>query len=165
RDEIQPAYGWRLEDWFACEEAWEEAFKRVVELLAQADEYRGRFTASAASLLACLEWLQAVGKEISRVYTYAMLRHDEDTSNPRHQAMHDRASALRVRVVQATAFVRPELLAAPEETIRGYLAHEPRLAVYEHYLDDMLRLRPHVLPAELEDLLAQGGDVAEIPQR
>src|SRR5690606_17102493 len=72
---------------------------------------------------------------------------------------------LRVRVVQATAFVRPELLAAPAETIRGYLAHEPRLAVYEHYLDDMLRLRPHVLPAELEDLLAQGGDVAEIPQR
>ncbi|HEX6989368.1 MAG TPA: oligoendopeptidase F [Bacillota bacterium] len=165
RDEIDPGYRWRVEDLFESVEAWENAFEQVSELAGQAAVHRGRFTASAEALLACLRWLEELGKGISRVYTYAMLRHDEDTTHPGHQAMHDRASSLRVRVVQATAFVRPELLAVPEETIRTYLAQEPRLAVYGHYLDDLMRLRPHTLPAEMEDLLAQGGDVAEIPHR
>src|SRR5690606_6676541 len=63
------------------------------------------------------------------------------------------------------AFIRPELLALPEDVIRGYLAEEPRLAVYGHYLDDLMRMRPHVLSTEMEDLLAQAGDVSEVPHR
>ncbi|REJ37760.1 MAG: oligoendopeptidase F [Bacillota bacterium] len=165
RDEIDPAYRWRVEDLFPTEQAWEEAFQRAAALLDQAGQHRGRFTSSAQALLACLQWMEDVGKELSRVYTYAMLRHDEDTADPHCQAMHERASQLRVRALQATAFIRPELLALPEDVIRGYLAEEPRLAVYGHYLDDLMRMRPHVLSTEMEDLLAQAGDVSEVPHR
>ncbi|HEY8449177.1 MAG TPA: oligoendopeptidase F [Bacillota bacterium] len=165
RDEIAERYRWRLTDIFADEQAWEEAFARVEALLHQADAFRGQVTASAEQLLGCLRWLEAIGQEIARVYTYAMLRHDEDTTHAGHQALFDRAQRLQVRVAEATAFVRPEILAAPAAQIRGYLEQHPQLRLYEHYLDDILRQKDHVLSVELEAVLAQAGEVAEVPHK
>ncbi len=39
-------------------------------------------------------------------------------------------------------------------------AADPTLARYDHLLDDLQRRRPHVRSVEVEELLAQGADVA-----
>lgn len=165
REEVDIAHRWRVEDLFIDDSAWEQAFKDVDALLEQAGEHRGRLTSSSAALLAGLQWSESVGIGLARVYTYAMLRHDEDTANAHYQALYDRATGLRVRAMQATAFFRPELLAAPEDLIRSYLQQSDALKIYEHYIDDILRQRPHVLSPEVEEVLAQSSELAQLPYR
>jgi oligoendopeptidase F len=53
----------------------------------------------------------------------------------------------------ASAFAGPELLAIGEETVRGWLAGEPRLAYLKHYIDNLFRKQAHMRSVEVEELL------------
>jgi oligoendopeptidase F len=70
--------------------------------------------------------------------------------------------AIAIEAGEALAFVEPELLALPPERL-DELRADPRLAPYQHMLDDLARRRPHVRSAEIEQILAQGADVARAP--
>lgn len=165
REEIDDRYKWRVDHIFPDQDAWEAAFARVEQLLEEAGKHQGRLATSAGALLQALRWLEDIGKELSRVYIYAMLRHDENTADPQNQELMGRVRTLAVRVDQATAFVRPELLSAPVETIREFVDSSPELQVYGHFLDDILRHAPHVLSQEIETILALSGEVAATPRK
>lgn len=163
RDEIELRYQWRVDHIFPAESAWEEEYQSVRELLDQAGDFAGHLGENGARLLSCLRWLEGLGQKASRVYAYAMLKHDEDTADPARQTIFKRAQTLQALTRQATAFVRPEILSLPAGIIDGFLAAEPGLALYEHYLADLLRRKEHVLSPELEALLAQGSEVSRVP--
>lgn len=150
REEIDAAYQWRVEDIFSSPQAWEAAYTAAEGLLEQAAQHQGRLGAGSSHLMACLRWLEEVSKATALVYTYAMLKHDENTADPDRQALYRRAQTLRARAHQATSFVRPEILALPQETIDAYLAENEELALYRQYLDDLMRRKEHVLPPEME---------------
>lgn len=165
RTEIDDRYKWRLEDIFADTASWEAAYRQAETVLAQADDFRGGVAVAADNLLRCLRWLDDVGQQVSKVYVYAMLKHDENTADPDNQKLIDRARSLSVRAARATAFVRPEILAAPAQRIKDFLASSPELQVYEHFLDDILRRAQHVRSEEIEALLALGSEVAAVPRK
>jgi oligoendopeptidase F len=59
----------------------------------------------------------------------------------------------------------PEILTIPQEKLDGFLAEEPKLAVYRHALDEINRERPHILSAEMEALLAQADEMGSAAER
>ena len=61
-----------------------------------------------------------------------------------------------------TAFLTPEILSIPEETLASYMKEEG-LATYRHMIEDMCRARAHTLDAARERMLAQLSDVAQTP--
>jgi oligoendopeptidase F len=77
-------------------------------------------------------------------------------------ARYERAVMLAIGAGQALAFVQPEIVAIPVDTLHAFMA-EPALAPYRHLLDDLDRQRPHVRSAEVEEVLAQFADVARAP--
>ncbi len=62
------------------------------------------------------------------------------------------------------AYLVPEVLAVPEETLWRYVEEESGLQVYRHYLEDLLRSRPHVLSPREEQILAEVGEFARAPE-
>jgi oligoendopeptidase F len=88
-----------------------------------------------------------------------MLRRDENQTDNDAQARYERVIARSIEVSEALAFFEPELLALPAEQLDSLIA-DPGLARYHHQLDDLRRSRPHVRSIEVEELLAQGADVA-----
>jgi oligoendopeptidase F len=93
-----------------------------------------------------------------------MLVRDQDTRESAPQAMFDRVSSLGVKYSEALSWFQPELLAMPAETLQSWCRANPKLAVYEHAFDDVLRQRRHVLNAREEELLAMGGKLAQAPR-
>jgi oligoendopeptidase F len=61
------------------------------------------------------------------------------------------------------AFIEPEILKIDNATIERFLAQEPRLQVYRHYLEDIARRRAHTLSNAEERLLAGAGIMASGP--
>jgi oligoendopeptidase F len=55
---------------------------------------------------------------------------------------------------EQTAFVEPEILKIDKAMLDGWIASEPRVQTYRHYLDDIQRRRPHTLSDAEERLLA-----------
>lgn len=163
RSEIDPRYQWRVDDIFPGDDAWETALAEVENRLPEIAAMAGSLGASGEALLTGLQLSDAIEEVFSRLYIYAGLKNDQDSRVGTYQGYRDRATALMVRINQATAWMRPEILAIPPEELERYITETPGLATYRHQLEDLSRTREHVLDSEREQLLAMTGDIAQGP--
>ncbi|WP_262180075.1 oligoendopeptidase F [Haloarcula laminariae] len=159
RDDIDEAYKWALESLYADDEAWERAYEEAEELIADLEAYEGRCTDDATTLLATLETYEQLMRTVSNVASYARMRRDEDTTDDTYQALTARSQSLSSEASSAASFLEPELQALTEDDIADLVDEEPALAEYEHYFDDVLRMKPHTRSTEVENLLAELGEV------
>ena len=163
RSDIDAAYKWDLQDIYASDEAWEAAFEAVSERVEELAAYEGRVTDDAAALLELLELREDVFRDLQQVMTYARLRSAEDTRAQEYQAMSARASALGSEASSAISYLEPELQSLTEADVAAFVDDEPTLAEYEHYLDDVLRMKDHTRSAEVEEVLADLSEVTDAP--
>ncbi|MCW2276914.1 oligoendopeptidase F [Heliophilum fasciatum] len=163
RSEIAASAKWRLEDIYASDDAWERDFQALPALLQEIAAWQGRITEGAAALATVLELHDRINLALDRLFTYGRMRRDEDNANATYQAMTERVMALGTVVAGKTAFLVPEILTLSEVQLQAWLDQEPRLQVYRFFLQDTLRQKPHVLSREEEALLAQAGDLAQVP--
>jgi oligoendopeptidase F len=160
RSEIDREYKWDLESIFADDDEWEAAFRDVKERIGDVRQYEGRVTESPETLLELLELQESLLRDVATVTSYASLRSAEDTRDQQHQALVARAESLSSEAQSATSFVEPELQELDESDVDAFVEAEPELEEYRHYFDDVLRMKPHTRSAEVEELLAELGEVA-----
>ncbi|MCP1122867.1 oligoendopeptidase F [Bacillus sp. AFS018417] len=159
RSEVEVENTWRLEDIFQTDAEWETEFQAVKELLPKLTEFKGKLGESANALLETLQYEDEVSMRLGKLYTYAHMRYDQDTTNSSYQALNDRATSLYSQVSSSMAYIVPEILTISEETLRSFLQENKELKVYEHALEEITRQRPHVLSEAEEALLAQASEV------
>lgn len=159
RSEIPTEETWRLEDIFKSDEDWEREFQEAKNLIPGITEFQGKLGENASSLYNALQYEDKLLERIGRLYTYAHMRYDQDTTNSFYQGMDDRMKALYSQAASQLAFIVPELLSIDENKIADFLKQKPELKLYEHALEEINLQRPHVLSAEEEALLAAAGEV------
>ncbi len=164
RKDMDAAYMWRLEDIFPDDAHWEESFKWVEQEMQKLEGYRMRLGESAQTLYDFLTFSDALEERMSAVYVYANMKSHQDMRDMEYQEMSSRASSLQVSYMSASAFVSPELLDIPEETIRQFMEEKKELRQYERFFQELFRRKPHILSREMEELLADAGEVLEIPE-
>lgn len=162
REEVDPKYKWKLEDIYESDDMWEEDFKKVKERLKELDKFRGKIK-SAGQLAGVLKLRDEIGQMTERLFTYARMRRDEDNARAKYQALADRAMGLSVEVASGLSFIEPEILALPKEKLLRFLNQREDLKIYGHYIDDLLRMKEHILDADREKMLADAGEIAEAP--
>ncbi len=163
RADIQEVYKWRLQDIYATDQLWEQGFKKVEAMLPQFEKFKGRLQQSGKNLEACLVLRDSLLNILDRLYVYANMRRDEDNRVPAYQEMSDRAGNLRTRVDQALSFIEPEITSLPSATLQKFVKSRTGLKFYQHYLDNLIRVKAHILPASQEELLASAGNLARGP--
>jgi len=163
RSEIDTEYKWDLGSLFVSDEEWAEAYEQAETQVADLDAFEGRATEDAATLLDLFETYETVMRAVADVSAYARMRRDEDTRDDEAQAMATRAQSLGSTAESAASFIEPELQALDRERLDAMMAEEPALGEYEHYIDDVLRMKPHTRSSEIEGLLADLGEVTDAP--
>ncbi|WP_415379969.1 oligoendopeptidase F [Halosimplex sp. TS25] len=159
RSDIDEEYKWELESLFADDDEWEEAFNAVEERLDDLRSFEGRSTEDPETLQATLETYEEIMRDVANVAAYARMRRDEDTAASHYQALTSRAQSLSSRASSAASFLEPEIQSLDREIVEAYVDENSDLEVYEHYFDDVLRMKPHTRSAEIENLLADLGEV------
>lgn len=162
RDTIEAIYQWRLSDIYAQDTDWENDFTAAKQAIGEMPALQASLTPDAQQILSTLQAADALDLQLERLYTYARMRRDEDSRDGVTQAMADRAESLVIRGAAVTAFLRPALLAMPESLLDA-CAKDPAFADYNRVLADILRSRPHTLPAEQEALLAEASEIGGAP--
>ncbi|WP_311173835.1 oligoendopeptidase F [Halobellus ordinarius] len=160
REEIDADDRWDLTSIYEDDDAWQAAYEAVDERIDDLREYEGRVTESAETLLELLELREDILREVSKVASYANLRSAEDTRNQEYQALKAKAESLSSAAQSATSFLEPELQELEKTDVEVFIDAEPALAEYGHYFDDVLRMKPHTRSAEVEEVLADLGEVA-----
>lgn len=161
RNEIDQKYKWKIEEMYADAASWEKDIQQVLAMTEDFGGYAGRLTESAGTLAEALQAKDAIWQKLERAYVYARMKLDEDNREAAQQSMHDKVGAVIAKVSAAMSFFTPELLSAPEETLRGYVEEEPALAQYRFVIEDVLREKQHVLTQAEENILAQMSEVTD----
>ena len=164
REEIPAEAKWAIEDLYKNDDEWEADFTRLKEHLPELSAYEGRLGESAQTLLSMKRLCDKMNIIKKKVYVYANQRLHENTDNAVYQNLASRAQSLLVEMSERTSYIEPEIMELPEGTIEKYLQENGELRVYGQYFENMIRQKAHVLPGEMEKLLASAGELAESPK-
>ena len=162
RKEMDPKYQWDLTPIYESEAAWEADYAKAEQAIKALADLPGTLSQSGAALADGLRRIYAAAEKVERVYSYAFLMKSGDNGDPRCQEMEARAVRLFVSLEMATAFVNPEILSIPEQSLKTWLESDA-LKTYRHMAEDIMRGKPHTLDAQGERLLAMLGDVDQVP--
>lgn len=163
REEIPVERTWDVEAIFQTIEEWETEFKSLKEEMPNLQKFKGQLGTSSDQLFQCLKFQNELSMRIGKLYVFAHLKSDQDTTNSFNQGLNDRASTLATEFSNYSSFIIPELLSMPEEKINEFVAENDDLKAYKHALDETNRGRPHVLSEKEEALLAQVSEVTQSP--
>jgi oligoendopeptidase F len=150
-----PKYAWNLRELYPSEAEWVKAKDSAAADIPKLASCRGKLTSAPATLLGCLETYYDLDRRTTQVGVYASMNYDLDTRVGRAQQMLEQARQTRTALSSATAWMRPEILAAGSDKIRTMTESEPRLAPYRQPLLDIARRAPHTLDAESERIVAE----------
>jgi oligoendopeptidase F len=159
RSSIDDQFKWKLDHIYDTNDAWEMDFAAVKADIPNLAAFSGKLGDSPKTLLDFFTLRDKVSNTVEKMMVYAKMRRDEDTRESTYQGLSDRIDGLITEFRSALAFVDPELLAIPEDKLRGFLNVNEVLQVYNHSVDDLLRTRKHVLSQREEELLAMSGEV------
>src|SRR5262245_36028412 len=160
RSTIDDKYKWDLSKMYATQEEWDAHYKKLEGMIAEFAAKKGHVGESAAALLEALKLRDQINIQLEKLYAFAAMRRDEDMRQTGPQGLYQRAQTLAVNWDEAGSWFQPELLRIPETQLKDWLP-QPDLKIYDHYFDDLLRMKAHILSAREEELLAMSGKATE----
>ncbi len=163
RSEIAEEYTWNLESIYATDAEWQRDYQALSERIPELEALKGKLAESGRALFEVLQARDAIFEQVEKLFVYASMRKDEDTTSSTYQGMYDQAMRLYVRAGTAASFIEPEILALPQEKQDQFIQDYPELRLYDHQLHDLSRHRPHIRSAEVEEVLAAAGEITEAP--
>ena len=154
---------WDLTTIFKNDEAFEEALKEVEGYLGKEEQFKGHLADSADTLCDALALEDEIGTKLEKVYVYAHLKQDQDTSNDKYTGFESRAHQLIIKISSAWSFLVPEILQIDEDKLQSFIETNDNLKRYEFDLKLINEKRPHILDAEQERLLTEAQDALSTP--
>lgn len=160
---------WNVQAIYPTLEDWKKDFTKVQgkpesphwPVIAQ---WKGRLKEGSEVVLKLIETVVDLDRKLTKLYTYAHLRHDEDVAQNAHKECYLQIVNLHHDFLQEICWIEPELLALSEENLKKLL-NAPELQSYKFYLEKMIRQKPHTLDAEQEELLARASMALEASGR
>ena len=147
----QKQYRWATEEIYSSPKEFE---KELESLKSRIDFscFKGKLN-QKESFLQCMKKQEELLRKLEKLSVYAMMKHDEDTSNSVSDAMNAKVTSFYAEVASSLAFIEPELTAIDEEVLKSYI-EDKDLADYDYSLKRVLEQKNHVLSEKEEKLLA-----------
>lgn len=170
RKEVSAKDTWDVDSLYPNFEAWEKDFEELTKNKSSEmrwphiAEYQGKIGENSSHLSGLLNETNQIARRLSKLYTYAHLRHDEDVANEKHKDAYDRISLLYFDFQNETSWVQPEILQLPEETFHSYLK-DKTLADHHIHLEKLSALKPHTLTSDKEHLLSLSGKALDTSEK
>lgn len=163
RNEIPEEYKWKINDLFVSDDFWKTSYDEVTKSIGSINKFKNELSIGD-NLFNCLKTRDCIDEKINRIYVYAKMKLDEDSTNTNYQNMEDKASQIVTQFYNAISFIEPEILKIDENDLKGIIKNNDGLKLYSHYLEDLTRIRNHVLSHELEELLSNAREISQSPR-
>lgn len=162
RSQVAEQDQWNIAALYPTDKAWEADLKSLCNesdqrpVWPEFSKLKGNLHENVSILKKCLDLQFDISRRLSKLYTYAHLRHDEDIANDTYKQAYSRITSLLHIFHEETAWFEPELLSLSDDKIQDYLS-SPVLAEYRFTLEKIVRIKKHTLSSEQEELLALAG--------
>lgn len=154
REEIEEKYTWDLSYIYKKDSDWQIAFNKVSKEIKQISNFKGILVSNAKNLLNYLNLSCLLERKLYKLYYYANLKHDQDTTNSKYQEMLGKIKNLINKYEELDAYSNPELMRVDYNLIKDFYKQEPKLKEYKFILENIYRFKKHILDDDTEKLLS-----------
>ena len=154
RSEIDIKDTWDLTYIFKNEDEFNKVYKEASEEIKKVSTYKGKLLQNSNTLLEYLEYSDTMERKLYRLYYYAHLNFDVDTTNTVSQEREGKVSNLLREYSILSSFVLPELLKGDYEKVKEFAKENKGLEKYHFNLEEIYRYQEHSLSEENEKLLS-----------
>lgn len=164
RGDIDEKYKWNPEDIYDSIEQWDADVQRIRDGLDKLVAFKGKFAGKdaddpAGAMIEFHKISEDIEVRFGHVYGYVMYNFHVDMGNPEWNGRLQQLQNLGVEFGERLAWVEPEMLQIPEETMMKYIDENPELEPYRKGMKDMYLLQEHVLSEPEEAILALSGNI------
>jgi len=157
RNQIPAKYKWRLDPLFSKDEAFDQALAKAARDRKALAAFQGKL-AQPNQLRACLDHYFGLRLLTNKLTLYASLRFDSNQRSAKLSGMNDLALHALHALIEQASFIRREVMALNDGTLKRAYRAAPKLAEYRPYLDELRRRRQRVLGSEAERILSLAAD-------
>jgi len=165
RSEVKEEFTWNLADMYADIPAWESDVAKIQAMTEELAKMEGSVCASAENLLTTLAQNADIERIAYKAMNYASRLSDQDTSDTTHQSMNQKLHGIISNISSVLSFIEPEILEADCAALEQFYTEQPALVLYRGLIDEIQRLKPHRLSAELEKVMAMTGEMGRTPSQ
>lgn len=162
RDQIKKEDKWEIEKIYSSNDEWEKDFEKLKEDAPKIIEFKGKLN-DPKLILDYLKETEKNSRLAEKLYVYAHLKSDEDTTNNENQARMSKIDSYMAEFSSYSAYFVPEILSLGEDYINEAIEKIDELKKYEFIFKDILKEKDHVLTQEMEELMAQVSDCLSAP--
>jgi oligoendopeptidase F len=164
RAEIPDAYKWNLHDIYADWNVWTTDLTQLETLMTELAGLKGTLRTGPAELLHALLLEEKLDMLSYKVYRYPYLMRDEDTRNQEVSVKLQQVQILFSQYATATAWIAPEILTIPWDTMNTWLDSDAAFKPFRFGLENLYRQQAHVLDEEKEKLLSYYSQYQSAPR-
>jgi oligoendopeptidase F len=161
RSEVTKENRWKVEAIFNDLEDWKKALNSLLKdnklNLTNLLQYKGKLHEGPEVLKKSLDANFNLERQLTKLYTYAHLRHDEDIADTENKGAFIQMMGVMNDYGVGMSWFEPELLSLSEEKMKEYL-NSPALKDFRFHLEKIFRMKPHTLSKEEERLIALSGN-------
>lgn len=165
REELSLEEKWNVEALYPSYSAWQGEFEEVSSKeesknrFGEIIHFRGKLS-DPKQLSELLAVYFDLDRKLSKLYTYAHLRHDEDLGDDACKSGYGLITSTYYNFQEETAWIVPELLGMDGETFTKLL-EDKNLSSYRFFLEKIARQKPHTRSFEVEEVLASSQKALE----
>ena len=154
RCEIEEEYTWDLTKIFKNNDEYIKSLNDVRGEIGKITSFKGRILESSETLLSFLELSDELERKLYKLYYYAHLKLDEDTTNTTSQELEGMITNLLQEYSLLTSFVLPELMQGDYNQVLSFIEQNEELRKYQFNLEDIYRYKSHSLNNDEEKTLS-----------
>lgn len=155
RNEVPNEYKWDLSKMYKSDKDIENDISDVNKLTPEILKYKSHIMDSSSSLYEFLKLTEKQDRILSKLYVYAKMNYDADTTNNDSKALKMRIDKINEQLNELYAFIEPEMLSASYDTVLDYIKENKALDEYRFYLESIFRFKDHSLSLEQEDIFVR----------
>ena len=158
RTEVPEELKWDLTRVFSSDNDWEQEYTLIKKEVQDLSKLKKDFTKDGHYLYDGLTKILEVGRRLEKVYVYATMSSDVDSSDSHYLGYVAQAQTLASQFEAATSFMNPSILELSQADLNQFMEDEPKLNNYAHMLEQIMQQKPHTLSAQEEKIIADAGD-------
>ena len=154
REKIETKYTWDLTKIFTNIDEFNNLYEETKEEINNYKKYENIMGDNANNFYNAINDYYNISRKLEKLYSYASLQYDENTSNNTNQALELKVRNLYDELTKVTYFITPTILKKEKEEIEKYYKEEPKLLDYKIMIEKEFRYKEHTLSDEEEKLLS-----------
>lgn len=163
RSEIDNKYKWNMTDFYPDWAEWDKDLETLKSMMKEIPQYKGQIKDDSKKFVELIKLEEKMGRLLDKLYVYVYMLKDLDSKDEVSSVKLQEIQAIYTEYSVSAAWITPEILQIPKETMEKWIDENPELKDNRFGLMEIYRLQGHVLDEGKEKLLSYYGQYMGAP--